>query len=116
MKTLVSSLVLAAVLAAAIAPAQAAPSATAERRIAIAVTSKGFEPAAVHVKKGQPLRLVVTRKTERTCATDIVLKGYGIKKALPLNREVEVRLTPRRSGAIRYACAMDMIAGQLVVD
>jgi plastocyanin domain-containing protein len=68
------------------------------------------------VKAGRPVRLVVTRTVERTCATDIVIKDFGIKKALPLNRPVEVRLTPRKPGAIRYACAMDMFTGTLLAE
>ena len=33
--------------------------------------------------QGQPVRLVVTRTVERTCATDIVVSEFGIKKPLP---------------------------------
>lgn len=42
-----------------------------ERRIAIEVTSKGFVPSTIHLKAGQPIVLVVTRKTDRTCAREI---------------------------------------------
>jgi plastocyanin domain-containing protein len=84
--------------------------------ISMAVTSQGFVPAEVHVKAGQPVKLVVTRTEERTCATDIVIQDYGIRKALPLNQPVEVEFTPQKSGKVRYACAMDMIAGVLVVQ
>ena len=94
----------------------AAPVANREQRIVITVTKNGFEPASIHLKSGQPVRLVVTRKVERTCATDIVVRDFGIKKPLPLNKPVEVRFTPRKSGNIRYACAMDMIAGSLIVQ
>ena len=87
-----------------------------EQRINIAVTIKGFEPATLRVKAGQPVRLVVTRKTERTCATEIVLRDYLIHKPLPLKKPVEVLFTPTKAGTIRYACAMDMIAGKLIVE
>lgn len=91
----------------------AAPKAEAQR-VEIAVTSEGFVPATVQVKAGTPVTLVVTRKVDRTCATDIVIKDFGVKKPLPVNVPVEVTLTPKQAGAIRYACAMDMIAGELV--
>ena len=39
--------------------------ATPSGAIAITVTEKGFEPAEVRVTAGQPVKLVVTRKTER---------------------------------------------------
>jgi plastocyanin domain-containing protein len=86
------------------------------RAVEIAVTSDGFVPAEVTVKRGQPVRLVVTRKVERTCATEIVLKDFGIHQPLPLNEPVTVTVTPKRPGEYRFACGMDMIAGVLKVE
>lgn len=86
------------------------------RTIAIAVTSEGFVPAEVKVKKGEKIRLAVTRKVERTCATEIVMKDQGVNQPLPLDKTVYVELTPAKTGKIRYACGMDMITGHLVVE
>lgn len=116
MKRLFGFLSLAATIALASTSVLSAPAATREQRVAITVTKNGFEPASVRLRAGQPVKLVVTRKVERTCATEIVIKDLGITKPLPLNRSVEVNFTPRKAGAIRYACAMDMIAGRLVVE
>ncbi len=85
------------------------------RVVELSVTSNGFEPSRVKVQKGEKVRLVVTRKTDRTCATEIVIKDHGIHAPLPLEKPVTVELTPTRSGEIRYACAMNMIAGTLLV-
>lgn len=116
MKTLIGALAFITMLAGLTSTANAAATARHEQRIVITVTRNGFEPASVHLKAGQPVRLVVTRTVERTCATDIVVSEFGIKKPLPLNKPVDVRFTPRKPGAIRYACAMDMIAGSLIVE
>jgi len=35
---------------------------------------------------------------------------------LPLNKPVEVVFTPKQAGKIRFACAMDMVAGEIVVE
>jgi plastocyanin len=86
------------------------------RRIEVSVTSDGFVAAGNKVKVGEPVTLVVTRKVERTCATDIVIKDYAINRPLPQGQAVEVTFTPTKPGPIRYACAMDMIAGQLVAE
>ncbi len=94
---------------------QAAPS-SGPRVIPMAVTANGFEPAKLKVKAGQPLKLVVTRQTDRTCAKQIVIADYGINQPLPLNQPVEVAFTPSKSGEVRYACGMDMISGVLVVE
>jgi plastocyanin domain-containing protein len=84
--------------------------------IEIQVTGEGFVPANIKVKKGQPVRLVVTRKTDRTCATEIVIRDQGINRKLPLNQPVTVEFTPVKSGQLRYACGMDMISGVIVVE
>lgn len=83
--------------------------------IAIAVTENGFEPAVVNVSKGEPVTLVVTRKTEKTCATEFVMSEHNIKKDLPLNQPVEITFTPTQAGEIRYACGMDMLSGKVIV-
>ncbi|HJX62961.1 MAG TPA: cupredoxin domain-containing protein [Polyangia bacterium] len=87
-----------------------------EQVVTIEVTGEGFVPAQVKVKANQPVKLVVTRKTARTCATEIVIKDLGINKPLPLNQPVEITFTPTKSGKLRYACAMDMIAGVIIVE
>ncbi|MBE2251903.1 MAG: cupredoxin domain-containing protein [Myxococcus sp.] len=91
--------------------------AAAATRIDVAVTSDGFVVAnAPTLKAGQPVTLVVTRSVEKTCATDIVLKEFGLSQPLPLNKPVEVSFTPKKAGVVRFACAMDMIAGSLKVE
>lgn len=113
MKGIVAVLALAVAFAA--LPAAAANPAR-EQKVNLTVTKKGFEPATVKVKAGQPVRLLVTRKEQRTCATELVLKAHGIHQKLPLGKTVEIRFTPKSAGTLRYACAMDMIAGNVVVE
>ena len=75
------------------------------------VTDKGFEPATVTVKKGEPVTLVITRTTEQTCATEIVIDDYGINTKLPLNKAVTVTFTPKKAGDLQYGCAMGKMIG-----
>lgn len=87
------------------------------RVIELAVTDKGFEPSPIKVKAGEPLSLRVTRKTEMTCATELVVPEHQINVALPLNKTVEVAFTPKKAGKLKYGCAMgQMIAGVLLVE
>jgi plastocyanin domain-containing protein len=90
--------------------------APAARTIDLAVTEKGFEPDKIEVKKGEPVHLVVTRKTDATCATELVIQDQGVRKELPLNKPVSVDFTPQKSGEVRYACGMGMIGGVLLVQ
>jgi plastocyanin domain-containing protein len=86
------------------------------RTVEMSVTEKGFEPEKITVKKGEPVHLVVTRKTERTCATEIAIKDLGIRKELPLDKPVPIDFTPQKTGEIKYVCGMDMIGGVLLVQ
>jgi plastocyanin domain-containing protein len=87
------------------------------KTIEMSVTDKGFEPAAVKVTKGEPVTLVITRKTDATCAKEIVIDEHKINTPLPLNKPVKVTFTPKKSGELKYGCAMGkMIGGVLTVE
>ncbi len=87
---------------------------TDEGPVRITVTKNGFEPWKVRATKGKPLTLVVTRTTDETCATEIVIPEAGVNAPLPLGQPVTVTFTPARSGELRYSCAMRMVQG--VID
>jgi plastocyanin domain-containing protein len=89
----------------------------APRVVQLSVTEDGFVPSDLKAKKGEPLRLVVTRKTDATCATEIIVDGYGIEQKLPLNQAVTVEFTPKQSGDVTFGCAMGrMIGGVITVE
>lgn len=103
----------------------AGPSFAADKveKVQLTVTEEGFQPAAVKVKKGQPVALEVTRKTDQTCAHHIVIDkedvkgGEAIRKELPLNKTVAVTFTPAKSGDLKYGCGMNkMVGGVLSVQ
>ena len=81
----------------------------------VAVTDKGFEPARIQAAAGQPITLRFTRKVENTCADAVLVQGDPVRHVLPLNRAVEVKVTPPASGELAFACPMNMIRGALVV-
>ncbi|MBF5044724.1 copper transporter [Aggregicoccus sp. 17bor-14] len=87
------------------------------RTVALRVTQNGFEPSPVTLKRGEPVRLVVTRATDETCATDLVMRDPDISVELPLNKAVEITLTPTKSGTLKYGCAMgQMVSGIFLVE
>lgn len=87
-----------------------------QKRVAVEVTQDGFVPKEITAKVGQPITLVVTRKTDLTCAKQIVFADLGVSKDLPMNQAVEVTVTPTQAGDLRFACDMDMVAGKLIVQ
>lgn len=85
--------------------------------IEMQVTEAGFVPDHLKVKKGQPVKLMITRKTDQTCAKEIVIDEYNVKTELPLNKAVAVTFTPTKSGELKYGCGMNkMVSGVLTVE
>ena len=101
-------------------PAPAAPTAGGKSgQVEVTVTDDGFVPARIPAKAGEPLTLAITRKAERTCATEILFEGQPkeSKTDLPLNQRVLVTYTPKKSGDLKFGCAMGMmIGGVLAVE
>ncbi len=87
------------------------------QEVKMSVTDKGFEPQNVAVEKGRPVRLTITRQTDQTCATEIVIDEYAVNTKLPLNTPVTVEFVPAKSGELAYGCGMNkMIGGKIVVN
>lgn len=88
------------------------------RRIDLTVTERGFDPGKVTVKRGEEVRLVFTRKTDNTCAKEVVIRTdkEKIEKKLPLNEAITITTSFPKAGEIRFACGMDMHGGVIVVQ
>ena len=98
-------------------PAAAAAPAKAPRTVALKVTENGYEPSPLTLKKGEPVKLVITRTTDETCATELTMKDPALNVELPLNKPVELTFTPTKSGQLKYGCAMgQMISGVFLVE
>lgn len=93
--------------------------ATTEREVHVVeidITGAAFEPAQIRLQQGVPARLVFTRHTDETCASDVIIPELGVARtALPLHESVAIEVTPDEDGTFTFACGMDMIKGTLIV-
>jgi hypothetical protein len=89
----------------------AAVPAHAGSRVVVQVTEEGFVPNKIPAEVGKPITLAITRKTDKTCAREILFKDQPGKTELPLNKEVEATYTPKSSGTVAFGCAMGMMVG-----
>jgi plastocyanin domain-containing protein len=79
------------------------------------LTERGYEPSSIRLRRGVPARVTFTRKVSATCATEVVLADYRIRRALPLDEPVVVDFTPNKSGEFTFSCGMGMLRGTVVV-
>ena len=86
------------------------------QKFTVKITERGFEPLSLTLRRGVQARITFIRTTDQTCAKEIVLRDFGIKRDLPLNQPVVVTLTPNKKSEFIFTCGMDMMRGKLIVQ
>lgn len=86
------------------------------REVRVDVTDEGFDPAEVKVPANQAVTLVMTRKTDQTCAKEVVFASLNQRYALPLNQPVRISLPASQGGTLSYECGMKMLGGRVVIQ
>lgn len=80
----------------------------------VEVTEKGFVPDSIETAVGEEVTLEITRKTEATCAKNVLIASKKIKKDLPMNKPVEIKLGKLALGKVRFSCGMEMLSGVVI--
>jgi plastocyanin domain-containing protein len=70
------------------------------------------DPAVL--KKGIPVKMTVDLNTVVGCATDIVIKDFGVRKYVSQGDNI-ITFTPTKTGTIGIACSMNMYHGTFTV-
>jgi plastocyanin domain-containing protein len=75
----------------------------------------GYEPAAVQVRAGQPVRLLFDRQETSGCSEEVVLPAFGIRRFLAPFETTPVEFTPAAPGTYEFTCGMSMLRGRVTV-
>ena len=86
------------------------------RTVKIRVDKNGFSPSSIDAEAGHKLNLVFNRVGKNNCGNRVVFPKLGIRKSLPVGKDVIVSVTPRESGQITFTCGMGMYKGSIVVS
>jgi len=95
--------------------AVAAPSAGGVQEVAVVVRG-GYDPAAIRVKAGRPVRLLFDRQETSGCSEEVVFGDFGVRKFLPAHKQTAVELTPPTPGTYEFTCGMGMSRGKIVAE
>jgi len=77
-------------------------------------SASGYSPNKFTVKKGEPIKWIITSKDDKTCATSLYVSKLGIRKFLQLGENV-VEFIPQEEGELKFSCAMGMYTGKFIV-
>ena len=89
-------------------------SAPAFQEIRMNVTYYGFEPNVFTLKKGVPVRWVITGVSLTSCNNRIIVPAYGLEFDVRPGEQV-VEFTPTEAGEVKWSCWMGMIPGKFTV-
>lgn len=84
--------------------------------VRVAVDQNGYEPSAIAAPAGKPITLILKRTSEVGCGDEVVFPAQGIRKPLPLNEEVTIKIMPTDTHEIQFTCGMGMYKGAIVVS
>ena len=74
----------------------------------------GYSPQTLRAEAGKELTLTFVRKDPSPCLEEVVISDFGIRRYLPLNEEVEVKIMPIEKGEYSFSCGMNMFHGKII--
>lgn len=80
------------------------------------ISGDAYEPAAITVRDGVPLRLNVTRDDKPTCGDVLSIPSQNISRPIPVNQVTTIEFTPHKAGDLEFTCGMNMMRGRIVVQ
>lgn len=83
--------------------------------VEIFITSGGYSPNYLRVKKGIPVTIKLTSKDAYSCASAFRIPSLGISKNLQANETQTFTFTPTAVGRIPFSCTMGMYRGVIEV-
>ena len=72
--------------------------------------ANGYSPNKFTIKKGIPVKWVITSEEPYSCASSIVISKMGISKKLVKGENI-IEFTPTEEGALKFSCSMGMFTG-----
>ncbi len=79
------------------------------------VDGDGYSPRVAAVRAGVPIRWVLDSRTPFTCASQLRAASLGHPEVALRRAVTELAVAPLAPGTYRYACAMGMFSGRVVV-
>ena len=85
------------------------------QNVQIDVTTSGYAPNYIRVKKGQEVTLTLKSKDAYSCASAFRIPSLGISRDLAVTDTQTITFTPTKVGKIKFNCSMGMYRGVIEV-
>lgn len=85
------------------------------QNVEIDITSRGYFPNYIKVRKGLPVTIQLKSQDAYSCASAFRIPLLGISRNLQPNETQTITFTPERTGQIPFSCSMGMYRGMIEV-
>ena len=82
--------------------------------VPLKIVNTQYQPQAVSIPSGRPVRLVVDRQEDVACSNRLVISQLGINVPLAANGITRVDIPATAAGTYAMTCGMGMMSGALV--
>ena len=79
------------------------------------IVDGGYQPEVISIAKGKSTTLTFLRRDSSSCLEEVVLPDFKIRKFLPLNKKVDISISPNQAGEYEIVCGMNMFHGKIKV-
>lgn len=90
-------------------------SSSSAQSLTIQVTSGGYSPEVLEVKKGNPVILNFQAASSLGCAGDLEIPDFGVRQSLAPDKTTPVKILPKSEGDFVIRCSMNMFTATLKV-
>jgi hypothetical protein len=80
------------------------------------VRYSGWDPASIHIKAGARITWNIWGDEVTSCTNRIVVPSLGISQSLTSGKTVITFTAPSVAGIVAFACWMNMVRGQFIID
>jgi uncharacterized protein len=86
-----------------------------EQIVRMSIASRGFEPSTLKIKKGIPVKWVITGDQVTACTNKIIIPSLNITKNIGSGENV-INFVPSDAREIPFSCWMGMVRGKFIVE
>lgn len=88
---------------------------TGQQTVRMSVDSSGYHPNDFTIKKGLPVRWIISGDNVFGCQAYFIVPKLGIQRTLKSGENI-IEFTPTETGEIPFSCSMGMYRGRFVVE
>ncbi len=83
--------------------------------VEMSVTSRGFEPGSLKIKKGTPVRWIIRGVSVSGCTNQIIIPSLDIAKNISSGENI-ISFVPPDVREIPFSCGMGMVRGKFILE